>query len=289
MFFDLSNYWMFVLSIAAIYVAIYTYAQNNVGGKGRLKSIQLEIRDVQKKMSDAAKNKQEKEVNDAISQNWKLTGELMSVQMKLFGVVIVLLLGLAFFFPYVEPGMADDVHMALFDDGLASHCDAKAGDGNFSNCYKLPEGGKRGAWVIDVHLYSSSNESLSKNGTAIYYEGGNASDVWLQSTVQSGLLDGFMGKVPHFISPSTDKANYTTGETVAIRASAAPPLPSGRLEAVINSGTFFYVDLPFSIPLINIRRIIGSYGLFIFSVFLLSMLYSIIKAVYDNVSKKKVS
>jgi len=187
----------------------------------------------------------------------------------------------------VVPGTSDDSRMALFDDGLASHCDAAAGDLIFSNCYSLPADGKRGAWVIDVHLYSASNESLSKNATAIYYEGGNASDVWMQPSVQSGLLDGFMGKVPHFISPSTDKSNYTAGETVAIHASVSPPLPSGRLEATVNSGTFFYVDLPFSIPLINISRIIGSYGLFIFSVFLLSMLYSITKAVYDNVSKKK--
>lgn len=287
MFFDLSNYWIFVLLLSAVYVAVYTYVQGNVGGKGRLKSIQLEIRDVQKKMTDAAKSKKEKEMNEAMSQNWKLTGEMMSIQMKLFGVVIVLLLGLAFFFPYVEPGTEDDARLQLFDDGLASHCDAAAGDLVFSNCYSLPENGKRGAWVIDVHLYSASNESLSKNSTAIYYGGGTPADVWLQSTAQNGLFDGLMGKVPHYLSPSTDKANYSAGETVAIRASATPPLPSGRLEAAINSGTFFYVDLPFSIPLINISRIIGSYGLFIFSVFLLSMLYSIIKAVYDNVSKKK--
>ena len=51
-------------------------------------------------------------------------------------------------------------------------------------------------------------------------------------------------------------------------------------------GTFYYVDLPFTIPLINIRRIIGSYGVFLFAAFVISILYSIGKAVYSAVMKK---
>ena len=65
------------------------------------------------------------------------------------------------------------------------------------------------------------------------------------------------------------------------------PPSDAKFEANINSGTFYYVDLPFTIPLINIRRIIGSYGVFLFAAFVISILYSIGKAGYMTATKKK--
>jgi hypothetical protein len=62
MYFDLSNYWIFVVAVAALYAIITSYAQNNVGGKGRLKSLQTEMRGIQKKMTESAKNKNDKEL-----------------------------------------------------------------------------------------------------------------------------------------------------------------------------------------------------------------------------------
>ena len=287
MFFDLSNYWMFLLLVASLYVAVTAFVQNNVGGKGRLQALQKEIQQLQKAMTEAAKNKKEKEMDAAIAQNWKLTGELMSIQTQLFAVLIVLLFSLALAFPHIEPGAADDVRLQLFDDGLASHCDAAAMDGIYSNCYTIPTGAAKGAWVVDAYLYSASNETLSRNATAIYVEGGNASDIWLQASAQTGLIDGFLGKVPHYLGVSTDRGNYSEGDTAAIRATGSPALPEGRLEANVDSGTFFHVDVPFTLPLINIRRIIGSYGVFLFFAFLIGMAYSIGKSVYSGISKKK--
>ncbi len=288
MLFDLSNYWIFVMAVAAIYALISNYAQNNVGGKGRLKSLQVEMRDIQKKMTDSAKSKNEKELNDAISQNWKLTMEIMQIQMKMFVVLIGLLFIVAYIFPMFEPGTSDDVHMPLFDDGLAAHCDAMANDGNFSNCYALPANGTRGAWAVDVFLISNTSEHLARGASAIYYDGGKPEDIWLQSSSQSGFLDGIMGKVAYHVNATTGRQNYSTGETVAVHAFATPAKPAGvSFDAVFDSGTFFYVDLPFPLPLLNIRRIIGSYGFFILSAFVLSLAYSIIKSVYSNISKPK--
>ena len=60
-----------------------------------------------------------------------------------------------------------------------------------------------------------------------------------------------------------------------------PAMPSdAKLEVSINQGTFFYYDLPATIPLINIRRIIGSYGFFLFLAFVLSIVYSIGKTIF---------
>jgi len=206
------------------------------------------------------------------------------LQMQMFVVLIGALLLLSYAFPLVEPGTKDDVRLPLFDDGLAAHCDAAAGDGAFSNCYALPSDAAKGAWMVDFYIHSSSGESLARQGAPLYYEGGKPEDIWLQTATQNGLLDGFLGKVAYHLNVSTGKQNYSAGETVSLSASSVPALqPGSKLEAVIDSGTFFHVDLPFSIPLLNIRRIIGSYGVFIFSAFVLSIVYSIAKALYAKI------
>ena len=53
MLFDLQNFWLFVLAVAAIYAVIVNFIQNNIGGKGRMKALQKEMTEVQKKMLDA--------------------------------------------------------------------------------------------------------------------------------------------------------------------------------------------------------------------------------------------
>ncbi len=287
MFFEMANYWIFPVAIAAIYIAITNFTQNNIGGKGRMKVLQQEMKELQKKMTDAAKDKREGELNDAISQNWKLTSEIMQIQLKMFAVLIVMLLSLAYIFPFFEPGTSDDVKLQLFDDGLASHCDAKSGDGVFSNCYKLLSSAVKGAWVADFYLRSESGDQLARFAAPLYYDGGKPEDIWLQSASQNSWLDGLTGKTAYALNVSSGKQNYTAGETISLSAFATPSAPAGaKFESVLDSGTFFHVDLPFAIPLLNIRRIIGSYGLFIFSAFLLSISYSIAKSVYGSISKK---
>ncbi|MEM2138295.1 MAG: hypothetical protein QW568_04360 [Candidatus Anstonellaceae archaeon] len=303
-FFTLENYWVFPVVIAAIYIAITNFAQGNIGGKNRMRELQLQMKDVQKRMTESAKNKREDELNSAISENWKLTMEIMKIQMQMFAILIGALLLLSYIFPLIEPGTQDDVRLQLFDDGLAAHCDAAAGDGKFSNCYTIPSGAKKGAWIVDFYLYSSSGEQLARQGAPLYHEGGKAEDIWLQTASQNGLLDGLLGKVAYSLNVSTGKQNYSSGETVALSAAVSPKIngadamvtakPAGdspsslpqygpKLEAVLDSGTFFHVDLPFSIPLLNIRRIIGSYGVFIFAAFVLSIVYSIIRALYAKI------
>lgn len=287
MLFDLSNYIFFLAIIAALYVAASNFIQMNMGGKGRFKQVQEEMKENQKKMMEATKAKRDAESSELMSQYMKLTGEMMKLQFMFLIPILIIFIGLAAFFPTVEPGTSDDVRLPLFDDGLAAHCDATAADGIYSNCYLIPASAQRGAWMIDAHLYSPENESLVRNSTAIFIDGGSPHDVWLQSQTQNGILDTLAGKKQHALGITTDRNNYTIGETVAIHSSASQANPSNRYEAVLNSGTFFYVDLPFALPLLNISRIIGSYGVFIFLAFVISICYSIAKAIHAAVKKKQ--
>ncbi|MCX6769449.1 MAG: hypothetical protein NT051_02085 [Candidatus Micrarchaeota archaeon] len=357
--FDLSNYIFFLAIIAIIYVAIVNVIQSNVGGKNRLKNLQVEMREVQLKMMESSKKGNEKEANDVMPQYWKLTSELFGLQLQMTAIVLVIFVCLAAVFPHIEPGTNDDLSLSLYDDGLMSHCDSIANDFVFSNCLTLPQNGERGAWTVDGLLLSSTNETLAKNATAIYFEGGKPEDVWLQASTQAGILDSLMGKRQYLVHIRTDSDNRTAkaGETVAIAVEATTlfsssslqsfnddianynlknqqqikltssqltefaremSLPGGanitaadgrkynvkmtgegrieiptrnlpegaRLEAKANSGTFFYYDAPITIPLINIRRIIGSYGVFIFIVFVTSMAFALGRALYAKMAKK---
>jgi hypothetical protein len=296
MFFDLSNYWIFVAFIGAIYVGISTFAQNNIGGKGRLRGLQAEIKEVQQRMAAHAKDKNDKEVNAAIEQNWKLAMEMMVIQLKLaVAILAVFFIATAFIFPNVEPGKEDDIKLQLFDDGLALHCDALTGDGIFSGCLALPQDAQKGAWAIDVFLRSDAGDTLAHNATPIFVEGGEGWQV-LTQVQPAGLLDGLLGKVPKSIALDFAGQEFVRGQTVALRAAAYEQkggkmqqmmeLAGGKMEAVADSGTFFYYDPPIPIPLINVRRIIGSGGFFIFIAFVLSMCYSVLKAAYGKFAKK---
>ena len=59
---------------------------------------------------------------------------------------------------------------------------------------------------------------------------------------------------------STDKKTYDEGETVKLFAEATEV---SNVEAVLDNGTSFRVDLPITIPLLNVQRIYQPYWWFI--------------------------
>jgi len=355
--FDLQNFWLFVLAVAAIYAVIVNFIQNNIGGKGRMKALQKEMTEVQKKMLDAAKSGRDPEYKEQTERYNKLTFELVGMQLQMTAIFLLLYYPtVALLFPAFEPGMEDDVRVGLYDDGLASHCDALPGDGIFSGCYPLPPDGVKGAWVASVNLNSSEGYHLARQDAAIYYQWGKPEDVWLQSVSVTGFLDSFSGKKPYSLNVTTDKTEYSGGQAVAVFARPMQRVfssqsnlneivrsfrenkveiadkeiseisgfilsessqktmaignqtyhlakhgtlfgdeavvwvnnaPQGAiLEATFNSGTFFHVDLPFPLPLLNIRRIIGSNGVFIFFAFVSGIAYSVTRSALGRIWTK---
>lgn len=279
---------MVVVVFAVLYVAISTFLQANIGGKNALRNLQVEMRGVQAKMSEAAKKRNDKEVDRLMTENMALTSKLMVIQMQFAVVILIVFFGFAMMFSAIEPGGEDDAKFPLYDDGLAAHCDMAASDGAYSNCYAIPQNSTKGAQVMEVFLKSPSGEQLARSGAEIFVEGGSPSDVWVQNVSQGGILDSVMGKTAYRLNVSVGNATAVRGGTVAIRANSIPDAQQGAaFEAASNMGTFFYVDLPFTLPLLNIRRIIGSTGVLIFSAFVLSICYSLLKAIYDSAFKKK--
>lgn len=289
MIFDLANYWIFVLLCAVVYVSITMTVQSRIGGRNRLKTLQEEMKAVQLRLMEASKSKDAAASDAVMKEYWELTGELMKIQFQMFGLLIIILFAFMAVFPHFEPGGADDIRAQLADSGLASDCDLAAGDGIYSGCFAIPAGAQKGAWMADVFLISPGNETLARNATALYVEGGVPDDIWLQASSQSGILDGLMGKTAYHVGVNSSAQNATLGQQVALYATVSPSeLPQGAVfEGVLNLGTFYHVDLPFTIPLINIHRIIGSYGAFLLAAFAVSIAYSIGKAIYAKMTGKK--
>ena len=137
--------------------------------------------------------------------------------------------------------------------------------------------------MIDGYLRSSTGDQMSRNGTAIYYDGGQPSDVWIQSASQTGIFDALLGNTAYHLNVTTGQLNYTDGQTVQVYAQPIPAIAPGAnvtMQVSVNDGSFFHIDLPFTLPLINIRRIIGSYGVFLFFAFVMGIVYSIGRAIY---------
>lgn len=287
MFFSLDNYWAFILIVAVLYYIVSNFVQNNVGGKGRLAKLKQEMKETQLKLIEAGKQKDSSQSELIMSEYWKQTGELMTLQFKMLGVLLVLLIGLMWIFPYFEPGMEDDIKAALYDDGLEEHCDYAPNDGIYSNCFAIGKEAKAGAWTAHAILSKANNEIVAKNGTEIYVEGGVPEDVWVQTITRGGIIDKIVGNKEYHLNVTAEPKRAMRGQTVALRAKPDAKLEPGmHIEAVLDSGTFYYLDLPFAIPLINIRRIIGSYGVFIFAVFLISIAYNMTKAIYAKAKAK---
>ena len=57
-----------------------------------------------------------------------------------------------------------------------------------------------------------------------------------------------------------------------------------KVDASINNGTFYFVDLPVPLPLLNIRRLVGTTGVFILFSFVFSLLFSLAKGILKKMN-----
>lgn len=272
-FFDQNSFTVFLMLCAAAYILLSNFLQRKFGKSERLAQIQKELNAINKEVGAASRRKDHAAVDELMKKQSPLLSELMSLQMRMLPITLGLFIPVIMLLSAIEPYMLDDSKLALFDDGLAAHCDATAGDLTYSNCYPLSPSSQKGAWVFSAEAFTN-NAQVAQNATALYVEKGKPEDVYLQYK-QHGLLDIALGAKIISISPYTDKQAYSLGETVQLRAKASEQ--PDRVDASINNGTFYFVDLPIPLPLLNIRRVIGATGVFILFTFVFSLLFSFTK------------
>jgi hypothetical protein len=91
---------------------------------------------------------------------------------------------------------------------------------------------------------------LGQNWSYILYNSNNDSDTFVEAP-KGDILE-----------VRSDKKYYSIGESVKLYATD-PSHKATEVDATLNNGTEFYVDLPFTIPIINVKRIHQPYWWFI--------------------------
>jgi len=279
-FFDQNSFTIFLMACAVVYVVLFNFLQKKFGKADRMMEIQKELNAINKGVGEASRRRDNAAVEELMKKQSPLLSELMSIQMRMLPLSLGLFIPVIMLLSAIEPYVLDDSRIALFDDGLLAHCDAAANDLIYSNCISLNSSSQQGAWVFSAEGFLG--ESLvAQNATAFYVEKGKPEDVFLQSK-QHGILDIVLGAKAVSISPYTDKQAYSLGETVQLHAKTSEQVD--RASASINNGTFYFVDLPVPIPILNIQRLVGATGAFILFSFVFSILFSFAKGILKKMN-----
>lgn len=279
-FFDQNSFTIFLMFCAVVYIILSNWLQKKFGKSERLMEIQKELNAINKGVGEASKRKDNAAVEELMKKQSPLLSELMSLQMRMLPITLGLFIPVIMLLSAVEPYMLDDSKIVLFDDGLLSHCDAAANDLIYSNCLALNSTSQKGAWVFSAEAFLNGAQ-VAQNATAFYVEKGKPEDVFIQAK-QHGILDIVLGTKAVSISPYTDKTTYSSGESVQFHAIVSEQVD--KVDASINNGTFYFVDLPIPIPLLNIQRLVGATGFFILCTFIFSLLFSFAKGILKKMN-----
>jgi uncharacterized membrane protein (DUF106 family) len=239
-----------IVAVAAIFYALLARViQAKMINKEAMKAVQEES----KRLSAAFKEANEagnKARADAIMKEqmelFPKMNKVMFSQFKPMIVIIGMLMLFSFAISTFDPTDDDDIVVNLMDNGL--DCDEIASDGVYSSCYEIT-GDNYGKWIVFARAMQDEAE-LGKNYTYFLYNIENTSDTFVESATGEQF------------SIETDKTVYYQYDKIKLTSSA--PTKADRVEVKLSNGTNFFVDLPFTIPILNVQRIQQPYWWFIF-------------------------
>ncbi|MCK4319497.1 DUF106 domain-containing protein [Candidatus Micrarchaeota archaeon] len=261
-------FFWFVTLIAIIYTVAVRFIQRKFVDKDKQKGINKKLSENTKKYTEAMKKDNKREVERLQKEQGIIMKEFQGVmfsQFKIMGIVLVFFFGFMWIVNSVDPTVADDQSIIFNDDGL--ECDETAGDNRFTACFNIQDGNP-GPWVVHATAFKDG-ANLGENATFFYFKEVLPQELYLQKK----------GNEP---SITTNKNLYEENEQVII--TVVPPGDATRVEGTVNKGTWFYVDLPFTIPFLNIQRIHQAYWWFIF----LSIVFGITVSVLMGIVEKSI-
>ncbi len=253
---NLELYVLLVGIAALFYAAITRIIQEKLVDKKEMEAVQKESKELNAAYKEASKRNDKAEMDRIMKKQMELLprmNKIMFKQFKPMAVTLLLFFGFIFLVNTFDPTTPDDITLTLTDNG--EDCDDTRGDNIYSGCYVL-EDGNEGKWVYTAVALNGESE-LGRNQTYFFY-GYEDSDRYVENGNGEAVV------------PSTDKILYHKGDTVKLYAIAPPK--TTQVRAVLNKGTWFYVDLPFTLPIFNVQRIYQPYWWFI----LLSVVFGFI-------------
>lgn len=230
--------------LAIVYAGIAKFIQNKLVDRSEIEGIQAESKELNAKLKKAKERNDQKEIERIMKRQMEFLPKMNKVMMAQFKPMIYIL---AVFFAFtwmigqIDPHLEDDITITLKDNGL--DCDLTENDGIYSACVEPENTGK---WVALVKSFKNGGETGS-NSTYFSY-GADTEDTYVEDPKGNPL------------AVSTDKKEYSDGETVSIYAEADDV---SNVEATLDNATAFRVDLPITIPVLNVTRIYQPYWWFI--------------------------
>jgi len=255
---DLQFYVILVAVVAIIYATTTRILQLKLVDRTLMESVQKESKELKEAQKKANERGDKAEAERLMKKQMELLPRMNKAMIQQFKPMIFII-GLFFMFTYainfVNPMVGDDVEIIMSDDGTG--CDKVAGDKVFSACYEI-SGDDYGKWTYSGLAYNDGKE-IGLNHTYFFY-GERDVDTYVEN-----------GWGENKLALSTDKELYQPGETVHLYADA--PAANG-IKATLDHGTWFYVDLPVTIPVFNVQRIYQPYWWFILISLILGLVIS---------------
>ena len=262
-----------VTVLAVAYALVAKYIQNKFIDRKEMEATQAEMKRLSNEYEKAKKTGDSKKMQEALDRQMEFMpkmNKIMFAQFKPMIYIIVVFAALSWVINFADPTVKDDIILNLSDNGI--DCDKIAGDGVYSACYQLTNE-NYGKWLVIGVAYEQGKE-IARNQTYFQY---GVSD-------NDSYLDIDKGEA---IAVTTDKEFYSKGDTAQIYATPANITKPGllnspriisidRVDAELSNGTYFRVDLPITIPIINWKSIYQPIVWFIFVSFILNILLGFI-------------
>ncbi len=266
------EYVILVAVVAIIYSGVVRFLQMKLVNKAEMDSVQAESSRLNEEYRAASKANDKARMDRVMSEQMELFPRMNKVLLSQFKPMLVILV--VFFFvnwaiTVYDPSKLDDLTIRALDDGKG--CDAHAADRIYSACYAFNgTGAQYGKWVVTAKAMSGASD-VGENSTYFLYNVDNTTDTFL------------LAPKGEPVAVSTDKPVYYPGDTVKI--TVVPPTRADSVNLTLDQGTSFYVDLPFTIPLLNVQRLHEPYWWFIFVTLIAGMAISIIMGQYQKMQK----
>lgn len=264
MIMDQYFYFYLVTALSVIYATSIRITQGKLMDQKLVKAVQDKSKEINKLYAEAAKNNDKRKMDEIGKMNDELmpqmNGMLMG-QMKM----MVAMLGIFFVFTWVS-GQFDPTQHDDFTINLTA-----GANNSFSGSYLLPPNANAGFWYVTVKALANESE-VAMNQTVFFVGPQTEQIFWNQSKEQP-------------MGVSADRIAYSAGDKVTL--SALAPAGANSVTATFNNGTRFYVDLPVTIPLINLRRIYDSQSWFIFSAIIIGLFINPVVSLMEKIAPRK--
>ncbi len=246
------NFFWIVTLLAVVYAVLIRIIQSKLMDQEKMKSLQKRMNELNKEQLSALRSSNTKRLEAIQKQQQELMPEfnkMLMGQFKIMGVIIIIFLGFMAVINSIDPFPSDDVPFELtsLSSAPGQWC------GELTVLCPSP-----GPHLIHVTAYSEGSEK-GTNSTIIFC--GRETGI-LPSPVQKGTL----------FPITTDKKVYQHNDKALICITA--PEGTDRAAGTSDSGTWFMVELPFTIPVLEAKAINGANVWFIVCSILFGLVFS---------------